>query len=89
MTIRIGPITIGDDKQPHVVRATRTVRFDLHSKKQKILVLDAPGPRFRIETTITPTFVPIQLSPQTSSDARQLGAKVTYEFLPPRKAAHK
>jgi hypothetical protein len=88
VTIRMGPITIGDDKQPHVVHATRTVRFDIHSKHQKVLVLDAPGPRFRIETTISPTFVPIELSPQTSTDARQLGAKVTYEFLPPRKAAH-
>jgi hypothetical protein len=88
VTIRIGPITIGDDKQPHVVHATKTVRFDIKSKKQKMIFLDAPGPRFRIETTITPTFVPIQLSPQTSTDARQLGAKVTYEFLPSRKAAH-
>ena len=58
-------------------------------KQEKIIVLDAPGPRFRIETTILPTFVPMQLSPQTETDARELGAKVTYEFLPPRKAAHK
>jgi hypothetical protein len=87
VTIRIGPVTIGDDKQPHVVHATRTVRFYIHSKEQKIVVLQAPGPRFRIETTISPTFVPIQLSPQTETDARQLGAKVTYDFLPPRKAA--
>jgi hypothetical protein len=89
VTIRIGPITIGDDKQPHVVRATETRRFDIHSKQERIVVLDAPGPRFRIETTIAPTFVPLQLSPQTETDARQLGAKVTYEFLPPRKAAHR
>ena len=89
VTLRIGPITIGDDKQPHVVRATETRRFAIHSKQEKIIVLDAPGPRFRIETTILPTFVPMQLSPQTETDARELGAKVTYEFLPPRKAAHK
>ena len=87
VTIRIGPITIGDDKQPHVVHATQTVRFDIHSKEQRVVVLKAPGPRFRIETTITPTFVPLQLSPQTETDARQLGAKVIYDFLPPRKAA--
>src|SRR5438094_3831167 len=88
VTIRIGPITIGDDKQPHVVHATKTVRFDIRSTQERVVVLEAPGPRFRIETTISPTFVPIQLSPQTSTDARQLGAKVTYEFLSPRKAAH-
>jgi hypothetical protein len=89
VTIRMGRITIGDDKQPHVVHATRTVRFDIHSKQERTVVLDAPGPRFRIEMTIDPTFVPLQLSPQTETDARQLGAKVTYEFLPPRKATHK
>jgi hypothetical protein len=89
VTIRIGPITIGDDKQPHVVHATETRRFDIHSKQEKIVVLDAPGPRFRIEMTISPTFVPMELSPQDETDARQLGAKVTYDFLPPRNAAHK
>jgi len=38
--------------------------------------------------TITPTFVPKELSPG-ESDNRELGAKVSYVFLPPRKAAHK
>jgi hypothetical protein len=52
------------------------------------LVLPTPGPRFRVEVTITPTFRPRELSPQTTSDNRDLGAKISYAFLP-RKAAHK
>jgi hypothetical protein len=83
VTIRIGPIVIGDDKQPHVVRATQVKRLDIHSKEEKSVVLDAPGPRFRIEVMITPTFSPQELSPD-QSDRRQLGAKLSYVFLPSR-----
>jgi hypothetical protein len=88
VTVAIGPIVIGDDKQPHLGKPTEVKHFDIHSKEEIPLVLRAPGPRFRVEVTITPTFVPKVLSPD-SSDNRQLGAKVSYVFLPPRKAAHK
>ena len=81
-------MVIGDDKQPHLGKPTDVKRFDIHSKEEIPVVLNAPGPRFRVEVTITPTFVPLELSPD-QSDRRQLGAKVSYVFLPPRKAAHK
>jgi hypothetical protein len=89
VTVAIGPIVIGADKNPHVGKPTAVKHFDIHSKEGRELVLKAPGPRFRVEVTITPTFVPRELSPQTESDNRQLGAKVSYVFLPPRKATHK
>ena len=88
VTVAIGPIVIGDDKQPHLVRPTQVERFDIHSKEEVPLVLRAPGPRFRVEVTISPTFVPRDLA-SDQSDNRELGAKVSYVFLPPRKAAHK
>ncbi len=88
VTVAIGPMVIGDDKQPHLGKPTDVKRFDIHSKEEIPVVLNAPGPRFRVEVTITPTFVPLELSPD-QSDRRQLGAKVSYVFLPPRKAAHK
>jgi hypothetical protein len=87
VTVAIGRIVIGDDKQPHLGKPTAVRRFDIHSKEQIPVVLNAPGPRFRVEVTITPTFVPIELSPD-QTDRRHLGAKVSYVFLP-RKAAHK
>ena len=88
VTVKIGPITIGSDKQPHVVHATAVRHFAIHSKQEVPILLKAPGPRFRVEVTVSPTFSPRELVP-SESDARQLGAKTTYEFLPPRKAAHR
>ena len=89
VTVKIGPIVIGDDKQPHVGEPAVVKRFDIHSKQEKILPLKAPGPRFRVEVTITPTFRPIELSPETTNDNRDLGAVVRHIFVPPRKATHK
>jgi hypothetical protein len=88
VTVAIGPMVVGDDKQPHLGKPTEVKRFDIHSKEEIPVVLNAPGPRFRVEVTINPTFSPKELSPG-ESDNRQLGAKVSYVFLPPRKAAHK
>jgi hypothetical protein len=89
VVVSIGPITIGDDNQPHVVNPTKVVRFDIHSSEERVIPLLAPGPGFRVEVTVNPTFVPRELSPQTTSEGRHLGAVVRYVFLPPRKAAHK
>ena len=88
VTVKIGSIVIGDDKQPHIVRATKVVRFDIVGNETIPIVLQAPGPRFRVEVTVSPTFVPKELSPG-ATDNRELGAQVSYTYLPPRKAAHK
>jgi hypothetical protein len=87
-TVAIGPIVIGDDNQPHLGKPSEIMRFAIRSKEERVLVFRAPGPRFRVEITMTPTFVPKELSPD-QSDNRHLGAQVHYVFLPPRKAAHK
>ena len=86
VTVKLGPIVIGDDKQPHVGKPMTIQRFTLHKNGVKKLVLPAPGLHFRVEVTVTPTFRPRELSPQTESDNRDLGVKVDYTFL---KAAHK
>jgi drug/metabolite transporter (DMT)-like permease len=88
VTIRVGPITIGDDKQPHVVHATQTKTFDIHSKQEVIVPLKVPGPRFRVEVAISPTFVPQELAADVR-DNRELGAKVSYLFSLPRNAAQR
>jgi hypothetical protein len=89
VTVKLGPIVIGDDKQPHVGKPTTVKRFDLHANGVKTLVLPVPGAHFRVEVHVTPTFRPRELSPQTETDNRDLGAKITYTYLPPRNAAHK
>jgi uncharacterized membrane protein len=83
VTVAIGPSVIGADKQPHLGKPTEVKHFDIHSREERVLLFRAPGPRFRVEVTITPTFVPRELSPD-QSDNRRLGAKVSYVFLPPR-----
>jgi hypothetical protein len=84
VTIRIGTVIVGPDKEPHIGRVTATRTWTIHSKQHKVFQLRAPGPRFRVEINVSPTFRPIDLSPQTTSDARQLGAVVTYTFKPRR-----
>jgi len=86
VTVRLGPIVIGDDNQPHVGRPTIVKRFVLHKNGRKTLVLPAPGRHFRVEVNVTPTFRPHELSPQTESDNRDLGAKITYVYLPHRRS---
>jgi hypothetical protein len=87
VTVRIGPIVIGDDNQPHVGRPAVVKRFTLHKNGVKTLLLPAPGLHFRVEVSVTPTFRPRELSPQTDSDNRDLGVKVAYTFVS-RNAAH-
>ena len=79
---------VGDDNQPHLGKLTEGRRFAIRSKGQRVLIFRAPGPRFRVEVTVAPTFVPKELSAD-QSDNRHLGAQVSYVFLPPRKAASK
>jgi hypothetical protein len=88
VTLKVGPIVIGDDMQPHVGEPAVVKHFKIHSKGEETLRFPVPSPRFRVEVTISPTFRPGELSPQTTSDNRDLGAKISYAFLP-RKAAHK
>jgi hypothetical protein len=84
VTVTLGPIVIGDDNQPHVGTPMVVKSFVLHANGVKRLVLPAPGPHFRVEVNVTPTFRPRELSPQTDSDNRDLGAKITYTYLPRR-----
>jgi hypothetical protein len=77
--IRLGPIMIGDDNQPHVGKPTVVKRLDLPANGSKTIVLPAPGTHFRAEVTVTPTF-------RAPGDNRDLGAKITYTYLPRRRS---
>jgi hypothetical protein len=88
VTIAIGKIVIGNDNQPTIGIPTAVRHLVIHSKQEKEVVLQAPGPRFRVEVTVDPTFVPQVLAPNVI-DNRHLGALVDYAFLPSRTAAHK
>jgi hypothetical protein len=84
VTIKMGLLTIGPDKQPHLGTVTAVRHWTVNSQQSKEFVLRAPGPRFRVEVTVDPKFVPEKLEPDRSSDRRELGAQVTYTFIEPR-----
>jgi hypothetical protein len=84
VTIRMGLLTIGADKQPHLGKITAVRRWTVNRTQSRVFVIRAPGPRFRVEVTIDPKFVPAKLEPGRSSDRRELGAQVSYTFIEPR-----
>jgi glycopeptide antibiotics resistance protein len=84
VTIKMGRLTIGADKQPHLGKITAVRRWTVNRTQSRVFVIRAPGPRFRVEVTIDPKFVPAKLEPGRTSDRRELGAQVGYTFVEPR-----
>ncbi len=83
VTVRMGDLRIGADRQPHLGRVTATRRCTLRAHETCRFVLPAPGPTFRVESTVSRPFRPRDLS--SSSDARLLGAVFDYKFIAPRR----
>lgn len=81
-TVSLGNVVRGPDKQPHLDRHVVVRTGRLTAKKPLVFRLRAPAPRFRVEVHVDPTFRPIDVTQGRSSDARQLGAQVTYTFEP-------
>ena len=86
VTVRLGTLVIGKDKQPAIGRVLQTRHLTIHSciDPQKLLcstklLFQNPGKPFRIEVSIFPTFSP-QLIDKRSSEVRNLGARVSYTF---------
>ena len=80
-TVRIGPVTIGPDKQPAIGKVTGTQTKIVHQCITTPFLLAAPSVPWRVEVTIEPTFSPNDLDP-SHSDRRQLGAQFFAGFQP-------
>lgn len=80
-TARIGPVTIGPDKQPAIARVTGTGTFSVPDCEANGILLSTPSSPWRVEVAIAPTFSPHELDP-TNSDRRQLGAVLDVKFQP-------
>ena len=83
VTIRMGLTRIGSDKEPHLGKITAVRHWVIRSHESRVFYVPAPGPRFRVEVDVEPTFVPAELDP-TSGDRRHLGASLKFTFVPPR-----
>lgn len=76
MTVRIGPLGIGADKQPALAAvATERSLVVAPCKAQTVLLRPPKGP-WRVEVTAQ-TFVPAKVDPRLS-DRRELGARVSF-----------
>jgi hypothetical protein len=80
--VSIGNVIRGPDKQPHLGRNVTVHTGRLTATKDLVFRLRAPGPRFRVEVHVAPTFKPIEVTNGRVQDARELGAQVTYTFKP-------
>jgi hypothetical protein len=76
VTIKVGRLVRGPDKQPALGKVSQVLRWTVHSGKTRVFRV-AGGPRTRVEVTISPTFSPHDFG---GSDRRQLGAQVSYGF---------
>ena len=76
VTIKVGRLVRGPDKQPKLGKVSQVLRWTVHSGKTRVFRVPA-GPRTRVEVTISPTFSPYDFG---GSDRRRLGAQVSYGF---------
>jgi hypothetical protein len=83
VTVRMSELRIGKDKQPHLGRVTAVRTCTLSAHATCTWLIPAPGPTFRVESTVSPGFRPHALT--NSSDNRLLGAVFDYRFIEPRR----
>ncbi|HEY7380813.1 MAG TPA: hypothetical protein VH572_06350, partial [Gaiella sp.] len=80
ISIRIGPLGIGPDRQPALESVTDSARIKLPGCKDQTVYLRPPRGPWRMEVDAQ-TFVPSEIDPR-QGDNRQLGAQATFGFLP-------
>jgi hypothetical protein len=68
-------------EQPAIGAVTASREVPVFACQPNPVLLRVPSVPWRVEVTVAPTFVPRELDPN-QPDARQLGAKVAFEFVP-------
>jgi hypothetical protein len=89
VTITMGTLGIDKHRQPTISHVTKVVRWTITGHAARWFTLKPPSSKFRVEVTVTPPFVPAATPGADSSDRRQLGAVLTYRFVPSAKAAQR
>jgi hypothetical protein len=74
-TVRIGPVGIGPDNQPRIDHVTETRRFNVRDCNANGTTLSPPNVPWRMEITVSPTFIPKEIDP-SESESRRLGAVI-------------
>lgn len=79
--ILIGTLTIDANHQPQLGRVLAEKTDTIAAPETKTFVLPAPAARFAARVIVDTLFVPHDINP-SDGDVRQLGAVVTYRFVP-------
>jgi len=79
VTVRIGTVGIGPDKQPAIDHVTDTKTKTLHDCTTTGFAFGTPKQPWRVEVTVEPTVRPIDVDP-SKSEARELGATMSVEL---------
>jgi len=77
VTVKIGPVGVGPDKEPKIARVTAVKRGVVRACSATGFSLSVPDRPWRMEVSVAPTFVPQEVDPVHFSDRRHLGAVVT------------
>lgn len=82
VTVRIGPLAVGEDNQPSLGSLAQEVEWRIEGRGNRLVELATPAPPFRVEVIVDPPFMPREVDPRASSDQRWLGAQVSFHFIP-------
>ncbi len=80
VTVRIGPVVVGDDKQPALGGVTDARTLEVPPCEARTVQLRPPPGPWRVEVT-SDTFVPNEVDPSLS-ERRTLGVRVAFGFRP-------
>ena len=81
VVVRIGPLATDPAGEGVLASVTAERRWTVHSRAERTFRLAAPRGPFRVDVSVARTFVPAELDP-TTGDARELGAQVSYRYVP-------
>lgn len=81
VSVRVGPVVVGAGRQPTIGRVTGRASGELGPCQLTPLLVPVPPVAWRVEARVSATFVPNELDPNLG-DRRQLGAIVSFEFVP-------
>jgi hypothetical protein len=86
--VLIGPIKEDTaHNQPVLARVSRQINGTIDSLQTKTIWLPTPGSSFAAKVVVAKKFVPRDVDPVHLSDARALGAEVSYSFFTSRPSA--
>jgi hypothetical protein len=80
ITVRIGPIAVGKDRQPALDTVTDRRVVQVKPCQAQTILMRPPAEPWRIEVDAD-TFVPAEIDPRLG-DRRTLGARVSFGFVP-------